>query len=89
MLRKALALNPGYSPAHQFLTAAYAMQDHTAEAREALAAYLAIPPPIRRPCYAHTRSRCIRSIWRNASGSMRACAAPGCPRNKLRVQSQE
>jgi tetratricopeptide (TPR) repeat protein len=27
MLRKSIALNPGYSPAHLFLTAAYAMQD--------------------------------------------------------------
>jgi TolB-like protein/cytochrome c-type biogenesis protein CcmH/NrfG len=44
MLRKALALNPGYSPAHQFLTAAYAMQNRPAEAREALAAYLRTNP---------------------------------------------
>jgi TolB-like protein/cytochrome c-type biogenesis protein CcmH/NrfG len=44
MLRKALALNPGYTPAHLFLTAAYAMQDRLEEAREALAAYLRTNP---------------------------------------------
>ena len=40
MLRKSIALNPGYSPAHLFLTAAYAMQDRTEEAHNAHAAYL-------------------------------------------------
>ena len=44
MLRKSLALNPGYSPALQFLTAAYAMQNLIKEAREALAAYLRTNP---------------------------------------------
>lgn len=46
MLRKSLALNPGYSPAHQFLTAAYAMQSHIGAAREALAAYLRTNPTV-------------------------------------------
>ena len=45
MLRKSVGLNPGYSPAHLFLTAAYAMQDRTDEARNALAAYLRTNPP--------------------------------------------
>jgi Flp pilus assembly protein TadD len=40
MLRKSAALNPEYSPAHLFLTAAYGMQDRLAEAREEFAAYL-------------------------------------------------
>ena len=44
MLRKALDLNPGYTPAHLFLTAAYGMQDRLEEAREALAAYLRTKP---------------------------------------------
>ena len=46
MLRKSIALNPGYSPAHLFLTAAYAMQDRVEEAREALAAYLRTNPAV-------------------------------------------
>lgn len=44
VLRKSLALNPGYSPARLFLTAAYAMQGHLGAAREALAAYLRTNP---------------------------------------------
>ncbi|MDQ2954482.1 MAG: tetratricopeptide repeat protein, partial [Pseudomonadota bacterium] len=44
MLRKSIGLNPGYAPAHLFLTAAYAMQDRVEEAREALAAYLRTNP---------------------------------------------
>jgi TolB-like protein/cytochrome c-type biogenesis protein CcmH/NrfG len=44
MLRKSVALSPGYSPALQFLTAAYAMQGRSGEAREALAAYLRTKP---------------------------------------------
>lgn len=46
MLRKSIALNPGYSPAHLFLTAAYAMQDRVEQAREALAAYLRTNPTV-------------------------------------------
>lgn len=45
LLRKSVALNPEYSPAHLFMTAAYAMQDRIADAREALAAYLRTNPP--------------------------------------------
>ena len=44
MLRKSIGLNPGYAPAHLFLTAAYAMQDRVEEARTALAAYLRTNP---------------------------------------------
>jgi len=44
MLRKSLALNPGYSPALQFLTGAYAMQNLIKEARATLAAYLRTHP---------------------------------------------
>jgi tetratricopeptide (TPR) repeat protein len=46
MLRKSIALNPGYSPAHLFLTAAYAMQDRIEEAHEAHAAYLRTNPAV-------------------------------------------
>ena len=46
MLPKSIALNPGYSPAHLFLTAAYAMQDRTEEAREAHAVYLRTNPAV-------------------------------------------
>ncbi|HKO07341.1 MAG TPA: adenylate/guanylate cyclase domain-containing protein [Alphaproteobacteria bacterium] len=48
MLRKSIALNPGYSPAHLFLAAAYAMQGGIGEAREALAAYLRTNPAVNR-----------------------------------------
>jgi TolB-like protein/class 3 adenylate cyclase/cytochrome c-type biogenesis protein CcmH/NrfG len=46
MLRKSIALNPGYSPAHLFLTAAYALQDRIEEAHEAHAAYLRTNPAV-------------------------------------------
>jgi len=46
MLRKSIALNPGYSPAHLFLTAAYAMQDSIEEAHDAHAAYLRTNPAV-------------------------------------------
>jgi TolB-like protein/class 3 adenylate cyclase/tetratricopeptide (TPR) repeat protein len=46
MLRKSIALNPGYSPAHLFLTAAYAMQDRIEEAHDAHAAYLRTNPAV-------------------------------------------
>ena len=46
MLRKSIALNPGYSPAHLFLTATYAMQGAIREAHEALAAYLRTNPAV-------------------------------------------
>lgn len=46
LLRKSLALNPTYGPVHQFLTAAYAMQDRIAEAHTALAAYLRTGPAV-------------------------------------------
>jgi len=44
MLRRSIGLNSRYSPAHLFLTAAYAMRDRCDEAREALAAYLRTNP---------------------------------------------
>jgi TolB-like protein/tetratricopeptide (TPR) repeat protein len=44
MLRKSIALNTAYSPAHLFLSAAYALQDRIDEAREAHAAYLRTNP---------------------------------------------
>jgi TolB-like protein/class 3 adenylate cyclase/tetratricopeptide (TPR) repeat protein len=46
MLRKSIALNPGYAPAHLFLTAAYALQDRIEEAHEAHAAYLRANPAV-------------------------------------------
>ena len=46
MLRKSIALNPGYSPAHLFLTAAYAMQDQIEEAHDAHAVYLRTNPAV-------------------------------------------
>src|SRR4029078_534089 len=95
------ALNPGYSPAHLFLTAAYAMQDGIEEAHDAHAAYLRTNPavktttllrandcaPTRRstryPCTARMPCRPIRSRWRSASGSMKACVAPECRKNEF------
>jgi len=44
MLRKSVALNTGYAPAHLFLSAAYALQDRMDEAHASHSAYLRANP---------------------------------------------
>lgn len=46
MLRKSIALNPGYAPALLFLTAAYAMRGRIEAAHEAYAAYMRTNPAV-------------------------------------------
>ena len=86
--RRSIAINPNFAHPHGILAAALALTGHEAEARDALERYMALrkfksiaavkaalPPPSADP-------RVRASLIGFMPGLSRACARPGCRKNK-------